>query len=258
MTTKIAILSGKGGVGKTTTALNLALALKEFGREVIVVDGNLSAPNVGLHLGINFAKHNIHEILKGNSDVQRSLHFHPTGIKVIPGSLRIEDHDVEHERLSAVMLDLHGKCEAVLIDAAPGTGKDALHSIRSADHAIVVTTPELSSVIDAMRSLKLAEKEGKNILGAVVNRVKNNKTELSIKNIETMLGHPVICQIREEPNVPVSHYLKRPLVSTHPDSHATISFKKLAAHLIGEEYEVGLKKEKEPSFFNQIKEYFTR
>ena len=90
MTKLIAIASGKGGVGKTTTAINLGLALKNLGKDVLVVDGNLETPNLGLYLGVTKAPAFLHNVLSGNESILNAIFVHGSGLKVISGDIRLD------------------------------------------------------------------------------------------------------------------------------------------------------------------------
>lgn len=237
MTKYVVIASGKGGVGKTTTALNLAVALSNFGREVIVLDANISTPNIGLHLGAPKIPITLHDVLKGKSHIRDAAYLHPSGLKVIPSSISSSDsNDDLLENLKHVLPDLDGTAEIVLIDAAAGLGKEALHAIRYSEEAIIITNPDIPSVTDALKTIRKCEAEGTNIVGVVVTKVRNDNVELSIKNIETILEKPVIGIIPHDDNVRKSLHLKNPVSYTHPTTHASIAYKKLAANLIGEKY----------------------
>jgi len=72
----IAIISGKGGVGKTTTAVNLGAALNKFDKEVIVVDANLSTPNIGIHLGAPMVPVTLNHILRGKANIEDAIYEH--------------------------------------------------------------------------------------------------------------------------------------------------------------------------------------
>src|SRR3989338_6323163 len=87
MTKLITITSGKGGVGKTTTAINLGAALNGFGKEVIVVDANLTTPNVGLHLGAPIVPVSLNHVLSGRAKIDDAIYEHESGTKIVPGSL---------------------------------------------------------------------------------------------------------------------------------------------------------------------------
>src|SRR3989344_7495282 len=87
----ILITSGKGGVGKTTAAVNLATAMNYFDEDVTLVDVNLTTPNVGLHLGAPVVPVTLNHVLSGKADLVDAIYEHESGAKVIPASLSIKD-----------------------------------------------------------------------------------------------------------------------------------------------------------------------
>ena len=87
----IVITSGKGGVGKTTTAINLAAAINHFGQDVLVIDGNLSTPNIGIHLNSPEVPINLNHVLKNKAEVFEAVYEHDSGIKIIPASLSVKE-----------------------------------------------------------------------------------------------------------------------------------------------------------------------
>ena len=96
----ITITSGKGGVGKTTTAINIGAALNSFGKEVIVVDANLTTPNVGLHLGAPIVPISLNHVLLGKAKLVDAIYEHESGTKIIPSSLSIKElRRLNHSKL---------------------------------------------------------------------------------------------------------------------------------------------------------------
>ncbi|MBU0760178.1 MAG: AAA family ATPase [Nanoarchaeota archaeon] len=96
----ITITSGKGGVGKTTSSINLAAALNALGKEVVVVDANLTTPNVGLHLGAPIVPISLNHVLSGKAKIQDAIYEHESGTKVIPSSLSINElRRINHKKL---------------------------------------------------------------------------------------------------------------------------------------------------------------
>ena len=103
MTKLITITSGKGGVGKTTTAVNLGAALNAFGNDVIIVDGNLTTPNVGLHLGAPMVPINLNHVLSGKAKVADAIYEHDSGTKIVPSSLSVKElRKINHSKLKDV------------------------------------------------------------------------------------------------------------------------------------------------------------
>ena len=86
----ITITSGKGGVGKTTTAINLGAALNAFGKEVIILDANLTTPNIGLHLGAPIVPVSLNHVLLGKARLSDAIYEHESGTKIITSSLSIK------------------------------------------------------------------------------------------------------------------------------------------------------------------------
>lgn len=236
MTHYIGILSGKGGVAKTTTAVNLSAALNYLGRDVVLVDANLSTPNVGLHLGAPIVPINLHHVLKGKNKLVEAMYLHPSGIKIIPGGLSLPDlKDVRPEKLKSVLPQLDGLADIVIIDGAAGLGREALSLMEAVKELIVVTNPELPAVADALKTIKLAESMGKNVRGVVVSKT-GAEGDISFANLQTMLDKQIVAVIPHDKAVRQSLLQKDPVVFTHPKSKSAVAYKKLAANLIGVEF----------------------
>ena len=237
MTKFVVIASGKGGVGKTTTAINLGTALSNFGREVIVLDANLSTPSVGLHLGAPNVPITLQDVFEGKKHISESTYLHPSGLKIILSSINLDHYKEDHvEKLREAINDLQGASEVVLIDAAAGLGHEAKAAISASDEAIIVTTPDLPAVTDALKTIHICEKSKTKVIGVVVTKFNNDNLELSLKNIETILEKPIIGVIPLDATVKKSLYLKNPVNYTHPNAKSSIAYKKLAAKLIGDKY----------------------
>lgn len=234
MSRLITVTSGKGGVGKTTTAINLAVALNSFGKNVIVVDANLSTPNVGLHLGAPIVPVSLNHVLQGKATISEAMYEHETGTKIIPSSLSVNDlKQLNHSRLKEIGKKLRRMADIVIYDSAAGLGEEAIAAIEAADEMVIVTNPELPAVTDALKTAKLIEQMGKEIRGVIVTRVKGKKTEMPITNIHEMLELPIIGIIPEDVRVSQSLVTKNAVVDVFPKSKAAVAYKKVAARLIG-------------------------
>jgi len=243
MSKLIVITSGKGGVGKTTTAINLAAAINYFKKDVLIIDGNLTTPNVGLHLGSPEVPVNLNHVLLEKADPIEAVYEHESGIKIVPSSLSIKElKKIKPEKLKEFKNDFKKIAEYVIVDSAAGLGIEATHAIEMADEIIVVTNPELPAITDALKTVKLAEQMKRPILGIIVTRVKRNNIEMHPDNVKEMLEAPILGMIPEDIKVQESILLKDAVVHTHPRSNSARAYKEIAARITGKEYDSSIDK----------------
>lgn len=231
----ISVISGKGGVGKTTLVSNLGAALTKQGKNVVIIDGNVTTPNLSLHLGIPFYPITLHDTLRDDKPIESAIYNHHTGMKIIPASLSIEAlKGVDMDKLEDALSSLLGKTDIIIIDSAAGLGKEALASMSVADELLIVTNPELPAVTDALKTIKIAKDNGIRVLGVVLNRIRGLKHEMPIEDIRSMLEVPIISLIPEDIAIPKSIAKKTPVVHHKPHSRSSIEFHKLASKITGE------------------------
>ncbi|MBU5537085.1 MAG: cell division ATPase MinD [Candidatus Aenigmatarchaeota archaeon] len=237
MTRIISIASGKGGVGKTTLVSNLSHVLTELGKDVTVIDANLTTPHLGLHLGFHMVPKSLHDFLRGDAKLKDIIYYHPYGFKVIPAGLSVNELiGVDANKLQNLTLNLLGKTDFILLDSAPSLGKEATLSLKISDEILLLTNPNIPAVLDILKVAKIAENLNKVILGIVVNRVNRKENELSLKEIEDLVKYPVISEIPEDINVQKSLTARRALVDYNPESPAAIEMRKLGYFLVGKEF----------------------
>lgn len=231
----ISVISGKGGVGKTTLVSNLGAALTKQGKNVVIIDGNVTTPNLSLHLGIPFYPTTLHDALRDDRPIESAIYNHQSGMKIIPASLSIDSlNGVDLDKLDDALSSLLGKTDVIIIDSAAGLGKEALASMSVADELLIVTNPELPAVTDALKTIRIAQDNGIRVLGVVLNRVKGMKHEMSIEDIRSMLEVPIISVIPEDMAIPRSIANKIPVVHHKPHSRSSIEFHRLASKISGE------------------------
>ena len=236
MTKYIALISGKGGAAKTTSSINLGSAFNYLGKDVTIVDANLTTPNIGVYLGVPVVPINLHHVLQGRNHISEAVYLHPSGTKIIPASLSVDDlRKTNPDNLKNALRGLRGTTDIVLIDCAAGLGREAVLALDACDEVLIVTNAELPAVTDALKTIKLAEELGKKILGVVVARKRDN-TDMGIRNIESLLEHKVISVIPEDKAIREALLRKDPVVYTHPRSESAIAYKKLAADMLGYEF----------------------
>ncbi len=222
----IGIISGKGGVGKTTLAINLGLAIHHFGEDVTVIDGDIKNPSIGLYLGMHPSV-TINSILKGDENINDAVRC--LGLKVIPASLAVNAVDLT--KIKDILNNLNGY---KIIDFPPGLDKDMISLLSACDEVIIVTNPNILSVASTLRIIDVIKNLDKNILGIAMNMT-GKSYEISKNELEIVCSLP-IWEIPEDENVRKSIMLKTPVVLYRPYSKASISFKELAARILDMKY----------------------
>lgn len=255
MTKIISILGGKGGIGKTNVAINLGAALNEAGKETIVVDGNLTTPNIGIYLGLPVVPVNLHHVLQKKNHVSEAVYLHPSGLKVVIGDISTAQlKNIDPLKLSKVMIDLEGLADYVLVDAAAGLGGEALAAIKASDKVLIITNPEMPAVTDALKTIQIVKDLKKQILGVVLARVRNDGLDMGLKEIEEMLEFPILGIVPESKEIRRSMLLKNPVLISSPDSEASTAYRRLAAKLTGQRYKEKI--EGRETFFKKLWKVF--
>ena len=239
------ITSGKGGVGKTTSAVNLGAAINYFGKDVLIVDGNLSTPNIGIHFGSPEAPVNLNDVLSGDAKIHEAVYQHESGIKIMPASLSIKElKKTKYEKLKDFKKNFTKISEYVLVDCAAGLGNEAFSALEIADEIIVITNPEMPAITDALKTIKYAEQMNKKILGVVVTRVKKNDIEMTPETVKEMLEIPILGMIPEDIAVAESISMKDAVIHTHPKTKASRAYKEIASKIVNVDYDSEKDKEK--------------
>jgi septum site-determining protein MinD len=250
MTRYITCISGKGGVGKTSSSINLGAAFTYFGKDTTIVDANLTTPNVGVHLGVPIVPINLNHVLQGKNHISEAVYLHPAGIKIVPAGISVDElKNTDPRNLKRTLKGLMGTTDIVLIDAAAGLGREALLALDCADDILIITNPELPAITDALKTIKVSEESGKNILGVVLTRTKKDNLDVSLNNIQTILEKEVIGVIPEDKSMREALTMRDAIVLTHPKSKASKAYKQLAAVLLNTDYQ---EEDDSESFFSKL------
>jgi septum site-determining protein MinD len=236
----IGILSGKGGVGKTTTVANLGTALaSRFKKNVIIVDCNITTSHLSLYLGMYYSPVTLNQVLTGHAKIQEAIYeYHVPGLRVIPASLSLKDlRGVDVTRISKVIKKIAGDADIVLLDAAPGMGREAMAAMRASEEVLFISTPYVPSTMDIIKCHQVALELGVKPLGIMLNMVGKERYELTVDEVEQLAELPVIISVPMDKNVLRSLALKTPVVLFDQNSPASRHFITLAGKLIGEKYE---------------------
>ncbi|MFP4567718.1 MAG: MinD/ParA family protein [Candidatus Woesearchaeota archaeon] len=228
----IAVLGGRGGAGRTTHSINLGLSLVNEGESVILVDGNLDSPAVGLHLGGAHYPLTLHDVMRDSSKLVGSIYEHESGLKLIPADFSISSHQkIDFDSLFRNLQDLHLFADYVLVDGSAGVGHNTAQLLRLCDQVFIVTSPDMASVMEARRIIDLSKKLNKLIVGLVINKYKKSKYLTKKEDIEAFLGIPALSVIPRDFRFLKAMKEKKPYVYMFPKRKVSKNYAELAKRL---------------------------
>lgn len=244
----IGIISGKGGVGKTTLVANLGVALSKLGRKTTLVDCNVTTSHLGFCFGLFYYDKTLNNVLKKEASLSEAIYFHSSGVRIIPASLDVEQlTGLEINELKSTIQNIENT-DIVLLDSAPGFGREAMSVLNSCSEVIFVTIPYMNAVADVVRGYRIIKQMDITPIGIVLNMTGKNRFELSSKDVESLTGLPVISKIPFDKNVQKSLVLGMPTVSFRSSAPSSIETMKLASEITGEYYSP-------PDVFSRLYEY---
>lgn len=233
MTRVISVVSGKGGVGKTTMTANLGVALARQGEDVLVIDGNFTGANLSQHFGIGFQDVSLNDVLEGEAYITQAISKHPEGVSVLPAS--ILEFNADAENLKHSIVEFLGDKDYVLIDAAAGTDEEVHSAIEAADEVLLVSEPELPALTNTLGVKKLADQYERDVVGLVLNSVRGEKSEVDLSDVEELTEADVIGTVPDHEHVREGIALRKPVVSYKPNSKASHAINDIAYRMKGEE-----------------------
>ncbi len=235
----IAVTGGKGGVGKTNVSVNLAVALADLGRRVMVLDADLGLANIDVVLGLH-PEYDLSHVLRGERTLEEVVIEGPSGIKIVPAASGIrqmaELSQAEHAGLIRGFSDLSSDLDVLIVDTAAGISDTVISFSRAVQELIVVVCDEPASITDAYAMIKLLYREyGINRFRILANMTRsaqegrdlyNKMCRVTDRYLDVMLNY--IGSIPYDESMRKAIKGQKPVVHAFPRSRAAQTLKNLA------------------------------
>ncbi len=242
--TVLAVTSGKGGVGKTNIAANLAICLAAAQRRVLLLDADMSLGNLDLVMDLH-SRYNISHVVSGRKRMEEIVQPGPKGLRVICGASgldRLADiGDAEQHRLMEDLCRLQDEADMIVIDTAAGISRSVVGFCLAADRVLVVTTPEATAMADSYGMIKVLVRKGYGgPISLVVNMARSDtegkQTYLRIANVAQRFLRTNLYYagtlLRDE-RLCTAVRARKPVVLAYPRSPVSVSLAAMAARLDG-------------------------
>lgn len=239
----ITVTSGKGGVGKSNFTLNFALSLQSQGYKVLVFDADIGLANIDVLMGVA-STYSLYHLLKKDKTIWEIIQKGTNNLEFIAGGsgfndlLRLTEEELDY--FAEQVMQLNGYVDFIIFDTGAGLSKETLKFILAAEEAIVVTTPEPTSITDAYAIIKMVNSMGHDVsFKLVINRVTDTKEgkqtadKISLVAKQFLnLSIPTLGFVEDDPVVTKAVKKQIPFSVAFPHSAATKSLKTLTDNYI--------------------------
>jgi septum site-determining protein MinD len=239
----ITVTSGKGGVGKTTTTANLAVALAQLNKRVVCVDADIGLRNLDVVMGLeNRIVYDLVDVVEGRCKLRQAMvkDKRLPDLYLLPAAQTRDKTAVSPQDMVNLTDQLRGEYDYIVIDSPAGIEWGFRNALAPADEVIVVTNPEAPAVRDADRIIGLIEAEERRVpVSLIINRAKADMIRrgdmLAVEDVLEILSIRLLGVVPDDELILVSSNRGSPLVLDHQASPAGLAFNDIARRISGEQ-----------------------
>ncbi len=238
----IAVASGKGGVGKTNLVVNLAIALGQMGKKVIILDADLGMANADILLDLK-PSYSLVDVISGEKEMKDVILKGPFNVDVIPGGSGLSDlvslDSQQREQLISRLSYLEDDDNIILVDCPAGISRDILSFFAAADDLLLVTTPEPTAITDVYGIIKVVDSYQLHTrIKLVINMVRNHREgENVFQRINYVCQHFLSIRVDFLGDIEYDQKVRQavltcsPYILQFPRSRATLGTQQIARRL---------------------------
>lgn len=239
MSEVIVITSGKGGVGKTTTAANIGIGMAQLGKKVVMVDTDIGLRNLDVVLGLeNRIVYNLVDVVEGNCRMKQALirDKRYEQLYLLPSAQTRDKTSVTPEQMKKLCEELKQSFDFILLDCPAGIEQGFANAVAGANKAIVVTTPEVSAIRDADRIIGLLEAQDLRDIALIINRIRPDMVKrgemMSVDDVQEILAVPLLGILPDDEQVVIATNQGEAIAGS--GSRAGEAFTNISHRILGE------------------------
>lgn len=229
-----AVAGAKGGVGKTTTTINLGAALAASGHSVVVVEADLAMANAVDFLGLDAdleVDPTLHDVLAGRARVSEAVYEAHGGFHIVPSGTDLEGYaETSYDDFGAIVRALRRVYGVVIIDTGAGLTDEMVTAIGCADEVVLVSSPRVAAIRDTDKTATMVDRVDSSVAGLVLVKSGSGKSP-GHERIASFLDVDLLGHVPEDEAVPASQDDGRPVVTDVPNSPAACAYRGIAARL---------------------------